>query len=70
MLASGAVESWSLLFSALGIAIFLEGLPYFISPSALRRVMEQMMTLGDGALRMTGLALMVAGLLVTYISLH
>jgi len=64
------VESWSLLLSAFGLAVFLEGLPYFISPSAVRRFLGQVSRMSDGALRTMGLALMVVGLLVAYLSLH
>ena len=70
MLASGAVNSWTLLISALGVAIFLEGLPYFVAPSAMRRYVELVSRMSDGALRTLGFALMFAGLLVAYFSLH
>ena len=64
------MDSWGLLFSALGLAIFLEGLPYFVSPAGVRRAVELLARSSDGALRAIGLALMVAGLLITYFSLH
>ena len=70
VLASGAVDSWTLLVSALGVAIFLEGLPYFIAPSAMRRYLELLSRLGDGSLRMLGFTLMAAGLLLAYFSFH
>jgi len=60
----------TLLFAALGLAIFLEGLPYFVSPPATRRTMEQMVRLSDGTLRAIGLGLMVVGLVVAYVTLH
>jgi len=56
--------------SAFGLAVFLEGLPYFISPSAVRRFLGQVSRMSDGALRTMGFALMVVGLLVAYLSLH
>ncbi len=70
VLASGAVDSWTLLISALGVAIFLEGLPYFVAPSAMRRYLELLSRMSDRALRTLGFGLMVAGLLVAYSSLH
>lgn len=70
VVASGAVDGWSLLLSAMGLAIFFEGLPYFVSPAGTRRVLEQLAALGDGVLRVAGLALMVAGLTLAYFSLH
>jgi uncharacterized protein YjeT (DUF2065 family) len=70
VLASPDVDFWSLLLSAFGLAVFLEGLPYFISPTAVRRFLGQVSHLSDGALRTMGLALMAVGLLVAYLSLH
>lgn len=70
MLASGAVEPWTLLFSALGVAIFLEGLPYFISPRGVRRYTEQISRVSDRGLRVLGLMLMIVGLLLAYVTLH
>jgi hypothetical protein len=70
VLASGAVDSWTLLISALGVAIVLEGLPYFVAPSAMRRYLELLSRMSDRALRTLGFGLMVAGLLVAYSSLH
>ena len=70
MVASGAVDPWALLFSALGVAIFLEGLPYFISPNGVRRYMQQVSKMSDLALRAMGFALMLIGLVLAYVSLH
>jgi uncharacterized protein YjeT (DUF2065 family) len=59
---------WSLLFLALGTAMFLEGLPYFLSPRAVRSTMRFVSRLQDGSLRLVGIALMAAGLLVAYLA--
>ena len=64
------MEFWKLLLSALGLAVFLEGLPYFVSPPAVRRVLAGMSRMSDGALRLTGFTLMVVGLVVAYVALH
>jgi len=61
------VEIWQLLLPALGLAMFLEGLPYFVSPAAVRRFMRSLDTLGDGALRMLGLGLMLVGLALAFV---
>ena len=66
MLASPAVESWGLLFLALGMAFFLEGLPYFISPPGVRRYIEMLSKMSDGGLRLIGLAMMIVGLVVAF----
>ena len=65
-----AVSTWTLFFAALGLAVFLEGLPYFISPAAVRRYMERLANLSDAALRALGLVMIAAGLAVAYASLH
>jgi uncharacterized protein YjeT (DUF2065 family) len=64
------VSTWTLLFLALGMALFLEGLPYLISPTLVRRYLQAIQTMGDGALRALGLALIAAGLLVAFVSTH
>ena len=58
----------SLFFAALGLAMLLEGLPYLISPSGVRRYLAMLQEAGDGALRAMGFALIVLGLVVTYVS--
>jgi uncharacterized protein YjeT (DUF2065 family) len=55
-----------LLLPALGIALFLEGLPWFISPSGTRRTVEQMAAMGEAPLRAVGLFLMAGGLLLAW----
>lgn len=62
------MNKWSLFFAALGLAMFLEGLPYLISPSAVRRYLETIQRTGDTALRGMGFALIALGLLVTYVA--
>jgi uncharacterized protein YjeT (DUF2065 family) len=64
------VNGWTLLFSALGVALFLEGLPYFVSPAAVRRAVAVLVGMSDRALRAMGLSLMLAGLAVAYAALH
>ena len=44
----------------------LEGIPWFLSPSAMKQVYLQMMTLSEKRLRLMGLFFMVSGLLVVY----
>jgi uncharacterized protein YjeT (DUF2065 family) len=60
------VEIWQLLLPALGLAMFLEGLPYFVSPSAVRRFMRSLDSMSDGALRSLGLGLMLLGLALAF----
>jgi uncharacterized protein YjeT (DUF2065 family) len=58
---------WQDLLVALGLAMVLEGLLPFLSPSGYRRVMEMMSRSSDSALRRTGLILMLTGVLLVYL---
>ena len=58
----------NLFFAALGLAMFLEGLPYFVSPIGVRRFVQFVHTTSDGRLRLIGLLLMSAGLAVAYLA--
>lgn len=60
------MSTWKLILAALGLAIFLEGLPYLISPAGVRSYLRLLERLGDGSMRAMGLALIVAGLVVAY----
>ena len=64
------MDAMSLFLSAVGLAIFVEGLPYFISPVVVKRYLGQMQKLNDGTLRALGLVLMAMGLGVAYYSRH
>jgi uncharacterized protein YjeT (DUF2065 family) len=62
------MSTWKLIFAALGLAIFLEGLPYLVSPAGVRSYLRLLDRMSDGALRAMGLALIAAGLMVAYFS--
>lgn len=62
------MKTWSLLFLAFGMAMFLEGLPYFASPRGVRRYMRLLSRTDDGKLRVLGLSLMIFGLIVAYLA--
>jgi uncharacterized protein YjeT (DUF2065 family) len=64
------VSKLAIFVAALGLAMFLEGLPYFISPQAVRRYLGQLQQLGDPTLRLMGFALMAAGLVVAYLAFN
>lgn len=70
MVASRAVSPWSVFVVALGVAMFLEGLPWFVSPSAMRRFLQHLSGYTDAALRAIGVTLMSIGLALAYLSLH
>ena len=64
------MEPLTLFLSALGLAMFIEGLPYFIAPSGVKRYLAQVQTLRNATIRLIGFALMSVGLLVAWLTLR
>jgi uncharacterized protein YjeT (DUF2065 family) len=64
------VSKLGIFVAALGLAMFLEGLPYFVAPHAVRRYLAQLQQLSDPTLRLMGFALMAAGLVVAYLAFN
>jgi uncharacterized protein YjeT (DUF2065 family) len=62
------MSTWKLIFAAIGLAIFLEGLPYLISPAGVRSYLRFLERMSDASMRAMGLALILAGLVVAYVS--
>lgn len=57
----------ALFLTALGLAMILEGLPYFSIPGQMKALTEKIHETDDSLLRLFGLVLMLFGLLVIYI---
>ena len=53
--------------SALGLALVIEGIPYFLSPGGIKRVLATMQELPEPLLRLFGLSLMLVGLGILYL---
>ncbi len=53
--------------SVLGMVLIIEGLPYFGLPEQVKKMMRIVLQMPDNALRKFGFALMVTGLLLTYL---
>jgi uncharacterized protein YjeT (DUF2065 family) len=60
------VDAIDLLLPALGLALFLEGLPWFVSPGGVRKTMTMIATFEDTPLRLLGFGMMAAGLLLAW----
>lgn len=58
---------WDELLTALGLLLVLEGILPFLSPSAYRQAIMQMLSQPDRLLRLIGLGSMLAGLLLLYL---
>lgn len=55
-----------LLFCLLGLVLFVEGLPYVISPGKMKKWMLTLQEIPDSKLRAMGLLAMALGLLISY----
>ena len=59
---------WGVLLDAFALLLVLEGIMPFLSPSLVRRLLARLDELGDNSLRIAGLASMVAGVVLLYVS--
>jgi uncharacterized protein len=59
--------NWADLWAALALVLVLEGLIPFFSPRGYKEMVQQMATMSELMLRVTGLVLMIAGLLVLFL---
>ena len=55
---------WNLFITALGLAVVIEGLPYFLFPEKMPRMLLQLATHPPSRLRMIGVTAMVTGLIL------
>jgi len=60
--------NWHDLLTAVALLLILEGLLPFISPGSIKKVYLTMMQTPESTLRMIGLASIVAGLVLLYLS--
>ena len=58
---------WGNLLDAFALLLVLEGIMPFLSPSSVRRLLARLNELGDGSLRIAGLASMVVGVVLLYL---
>jgi uncharacterized protein len=54
--------------SVFGLVLIIEGSPYFLFPEKLKKFLAQIINISDGYLRVFGLVVMLAGLMVLYLS--
>lgn len=59
--------NWGDLWAALALVLVLEGLIPFFSPRGYKNMVQQMATMPERSLRFTGLAVMIAGLLLLFL---
>ena len=58
---------WQLILLALGLALIIEGLPYFLFPVGTLRTLRQLESLGPEAVRFLGLAALIGGLVLLFV---
>ncbi|OQY19781.1 MAG: hypothetical protein B6I36_03195 [Desulfobacteraceae bacterium 4572_35.1] len=54
----------------LGVLFVLEGIPWFLSPQAFKRMLLQVLPLPENMLRIMGFVLMVTGLATVYFAVN
>ena len=59
--------NWGDLLAALALVMVIEGIVPFVSPHALRRMLEMVARIDDRSLRMGGLFSMICGVIMLYI---
>lgn len=64
----GEVALMKLFLLALGLAMVLEGMPYFLTPGKVKELAQLLPRLPDSALRFLGLGLMILGLALLFVS--
>jgi len=58
----------SYFLSVLGLALVIEGIPYFVFPDKMKSLMERIKTMPSRSLRIFGITAMGTGLLFIYIA--
>ena len=59
---------WNIFVAALGLALIFEGLPYFLGPDAVKKLVSRMIELPPTTLRIFGFFGIVAGLSLVALS--
>ena len=55
------------LLVVIGVVMIVEGIPWFLAPGGYKRILLQLLPMGDGMLRVIGLTFMLCGLLLVYL---
>lgn len=53
-----------------GVVMVVEGVPWFLSPQGLKRLLLQMLPVPEATLRLMGLLMMLGGLLTVYYAMN
>ena len=58
------------MLTVVGLIFFFEGIPYFASPDNLKKLLQRLIHAPSRVLRILGVTLMIAGLLLVYCGRH
>ena len=56
-----------LFLSAIGLAMIIEGLPYFVFPDQIKELAKRLPSMSNNAIRMIGIIIIAIGLIVIYL---
>lgn len=59
-----------LFLAALGLAMVLEGIPYFAFPGHVKELAKRLPALPSTAIRLFGLSIIAAGMIIVYLGRH
>ena len=68
MAGAGRETTMAFFLSLLGVWMIIEGAPWFLSPSAVKNTLRQLLALPDRVLRLMGAGMMFGGLLTVYLA--
>lgn len=54
------------ILTVVGVVLIFEGMPWFLSPNGVRRMLLELARMPEGSLRLFGLACMLSGLVLVY----
>ncbi|MBN2645292.1 MAG: DUF2065 domain-containing protein [Desulfuromonadaceae bacterium] len=57
-------------WTVIGVVMVLEGVPWFLSPSGVKRMIVQFLPVRERSLRLMGFVLMLTGLVTVYCAGH
>lgn len=63
-----SVFDFSLFFTALGLVFVFEALPWIVSPSSIREVLQRLSELPDQVVRVLAMGLLIFGLMIIWIT--
>lgn len=64
------MKTYELFLIAIGIVFVIEGMPYAVAPSGMKKMMRQILSFPDSGLRFIGFGMIALGFLIVYLVGH